>query len=191
LFRVEKKEGIRIIKGHGRRSQKKESNTIGPEEGESECGICLGMIEPGVNCCMTNCCIPHAFHTSRLIEHAVKNHRKAAVACPMCRADLFTYPDARSYELLRLVTLQDWDAMSAFIVGNPDAKFDKTIKVGDYPHDANLGMMPLHFAIRDHAPLVGIEQILEAYPEAKTARENSGLAPLELLQILPRMARLD
>ena len=55
------------------------------------------------------------------------------------------------------------------------------IQRGDYPNNANCGMMPLHFAIRDHAPLVRIKQILEAYPAAKKTREISDHTPYDFL----------
>lgn len=161
------------------------SGSEGPEdedEQKQECSICLLDIEPEVNCCVTNCSIPHAFHTSCLIEHAAQPRRRnGAISCPLCRVDLFMIPTRHSIELLRLVTRKEWDRMTEHLQANPDAKFDAVIERGDYDNNANCGMMPLHFAIRDHAPLVRIKQILEAYPAAKNTREISGHTPYDFL----------
>ena len=148
--------------------------------GQTDCPICLEVIEPEVNCCLTNC--SHAFHTSCLIQLAAAPRRRhTAILCPYCRGELFKIPNSHSIELLRLVTRQDWHGMAEYQRAYTDAKFDAVIEHGDYEDNANIGMMPLHFAIRDHAPLVQIKHILEAYPAAKSRREKSGFTPYELL----------
>jgi len=166
----------------------KESDTIGSDDKDrqmqAECPICLLDIEPGVDCCLTNCSFPHAFHTSCLIRFAAQpRHRYQTVSCPLCCTDLFKPPDVHSIVLLSFVTRKDWDGMIEYQRANPTAKFDAIIEPGDYPDHANIGMTALHFAIRDHAPLVRIKQILEGYPAARSMKECSGarLTPYDFL----------
>ena len=71
--------------------------------------------------------------------------------------------------------------MAEYQLAHPDAKFDAIIEAGHYHDDANIGMMPLHFAIRDHAPLAQIKHILEAYPEVRSRSEITGITPYEFL----------
>ena len=123
----------------------------------------------------------HTAHSCLIQLAAAPRRRHTAILCPYCRGELFKLPDSHSIELLRLVTRKDWDRMAEYQRAHPDAKFDKMIESGDYPNGENIGMMPLHFAIRDHAPLVQIKHILEAYPAAKSKTESSGRTPRELL----------
>ena len=44
-----------------------------------ECAICLECINPGKNCCVTDC--GHKFHTNCLLKNCEKNNFN----CPMCR----------------------------------------------------------------------------------------------------------
>ena len=72
--------------------------------GQTDCPICLEVIEPEVNCCLTNC--SHAFHTSCLIQLAAAPRRRhTAILCPYCRGELFKIPNSHSIELS--VLLQD------------------------------------------------------------------------------------
>ena len=86
-----------------------------------------------------------------------------------------------SKELLQFVTWKDWQGMDEYQEAHPDATFDAIIEAGDYPLNQNIGMLPLHFAIRDHAPLAQIRRILEAYPAARFTRERANLTPFEFL----------
>jgi len=88
-------------------------------------------------------------------------------------------------ELLRLVTTGNWKEMRAFREAT-GANFAAKIEEGDYPdcaYDLNVGMMALHFAVRDHAPIDIVREIYEAYPEALFEKSNYGrFAPTELLE---------
>lgn len=46
---------------------------------KDECAICLECINPGKNCCVTDC--GHKFHTNCLLKNCEKNNFN----CPMCR----------------------------------------------------------------------------------------------------------
>ena len=83
-------------------------------------------------------------------------------------------------ELLRVVTRQEWSKRKALV--QQGASYCATIRPGDYgTGDTNVGMMPLHFAVRDGAPLARIKEIYTAYPVALISGERSGLTPLDLL----------
>jgi hypothetical protein len=84
-------------------------------------------------------------------------------------------------ELLRVVTRRQWGRMHAILQQENAPTFTAAIEEGDYPGDPglNVGMMALHFAIRDHAPLDIIREIYEAHPPALFVRDRCGLAPAE------------
>mmetsp|Transcript_43046 Transcript_43046/g.48720 ORF Transcript_43046/g.48720 Transcript_43046/m.48720 type:complete len:133 (+) Transcript_43046:461-859(+) len=83
-------------------------------------------------------------------------------------------------ELLRVVTRRQWNRMHAILRQENAPTFTAAIEEGDYPRSgANVGMMALHFAIRDHAPLEIIKEIYEAYPPALYVRDRIGILPAE------------
>ena len=83
-------------------------------------------------------------------------------------------------ELLLVVTRQEWSKRTALV--RRGATYCATIRPGDYGEgDTNVGMMPLHFAVRDGAPLARIKEIYKAFPVALISGERSGFTPLDLL----------
>ena len=148
------------------------------ESDGDDCPVCLTTLTDADVC--TAVC-GHRFHLScmfRLLAH--QPHRP--VLCPLCRHLLHSpyesSPEDR--ELLRLVTRQQWELADA--MRDAGAQYSAAISAGDYHNNHNVGMLPLHFAVRDHAPLARIQAIYEAYPQALHVREHGNMSVRELLE---------
>ena len=104
-----------------------------------------------------------------------------SVMCPLCRKELHNIPRDIDRELLRMVTLKNWSARKLLL--EEGAKYSASIREGDYPNDGhkNLGMMALHFAVRDAAPTEIIKEIYYAHPIALISLDGYGISPLDLL----------
>ena len=146
-----------------------------------ECCICLEpMVDDGPP--VTTAC-NHGMHLKCMLELA--SHSMLAghliVRCPLCRSTIYSHYKASELDrdLLRAVTRADWAKMRE--LKEQGARFVATIEVGDYPDNINRGMMPLHFAVRDHAPLNVLREIYEAYPQALSVHERNGCTPRDLL----------
>ena len=102
------------------------------------------------------------------------------ITCPLCRHQLHTLPCDLDRELLRCVTNpSQWFKIEELIAQG--AKYSASINTDDYVHGQNVGMMPLHFVVRDQAPFEMIRGIYEAYPMALRCIDQCGLTPLDLL----------
>jgi hypothetical protein len=159
-------------------SKRKRGVDEADEDNESKCPICLETLHDDNDRAVTSC--GHSFHTSCLMQHAASQLRFRGTSCPLCREPLYTSPNNDAIELLRLVTYCRWEEMHEHLE-RTNAMFDASIERDDYPYNANFGMMPLHFAVRDHAPLAIIQEIYQAYPVALHMQEGCGLTPRELL----------
>ena len=144
------------------------------------CSICLDPFGR-TNNATTGC--GHRFHLDCLLRWAAGNilagHLKGT--CPLCRGDVFSVYEASQLDrdLLRAVTLGRWAWMRELRCRG--AAFTAAIQRGDYASNNNIGMMPLHFAIRDHAPLDVVREIHTACPAALYRADRTGLTPPELL----------
>ena len=158
------------------------------EDKESKCPICLETLNDDNDLAVTSC--GHSFHTSCLMQHAASQLRFRGTSqlyitsqhCTLCREPLYTSPKNDAIELLRLVSYCRWEEMHEHLE-RTNAMFDASIERDDYPYNVNFGMMPLHFAVRDHAPLAIIQEIYQAYPVALHMQEGCGLTPPELLEM--------
>jgi hypothetical protein len=102
-----------------------------------------------------------------------------SVTCPLCRKELHNIPRDIDRELLHMVTWKNWSARKLLL--EEGAKYSASIREGDYPNDGNLGMMALHFAVRDAAPTEIIKEIYYAHPIALISLCDYGMTPLDLL----------
>eukprot|EP00808_Paulinella_micropora_P008214 g72149.t1 len=87
-------------------------------------------------------------------------------------------------ELLRVTTFERWEEATRML--NRGAQPCMAIEYGSYENPrTNLGMLPLHFAARDCAPLSFIKRLVQALPEAVYYTEANGFTPLDLLRQCP------
>ena len=148
------------------------------------CAMCLENL-PGQNdYCKTSC--GHEFHLSCMLTYTARKGalrycvEATSVMCPLCRKELHNIPRDIDRELLHMVTWKNWSARKLLL--EEGAKYSASIREGDYPNDGhkNLGMMALHFAVRDAAPTEIIKEIYYAHPIALISLEGCGLTPFDL-----------
>ena len=148
------------------------------------CAMCLENLPGQSDYCKTSC--GHEFHLSCMLTYTAKKGalrccvEATSVMCPLCRKELHTIPRDIDRELLRMVTHKNWSATRLLL--EEGAKYSASIREGDYPNDGhkNLGMMALHFAVRDGAPTEIIKEIYYAHPIALISLEGCGLTPFDL-----------
>ena len=145
-------------------------------EDREECSICLDSLGEN-NTCITAC--GHRFH----LECMLQLRSNPVIRCPLCRVEVHSrYQSSQEdRELLRVVTKRQWERMRELRSQEDPPQFRAAIEEGDYINGANVGMMALHFAVRDHAPLEVIRDIYDAYPKGLYVEEVNGLSPIELL----------
>ena len=109
-------------------------------------------------------------------------HTRDDTQCPNCRALLFARPRAFPVidkDLLMAVRRRNWDLMRTLAAAG--ARYSARIEEGDSNGHNSMGMQPLHYAVRDHAPPAVVREIYLGHPKALWEREACGLTPYGLL----------
>jgi hypothetical protein len=102
-----------------------------------------------------------------------------SVVCPLCRQELHNIYRDIDCELSRMVMCPNWSARKSLL--EEGAKYSASIRQGDYPNDYHLGMIALHFAVRDAAPTEIIKEIYYPSPIALFSLHDYGMTPLDFL----------
>jgi hypothetical protein len=102
---------------------------------------------------------------------------------PLCRSILYQpYKDRDiDLDLLKAVTKKEWPRMRELKEERENFQAGMYAKCAD-GRSPNVGMMALHFAVRDHAPVEVIRDVFEGYPSARFEVDAAGLIPEELLE---------
>jgi hypothetical protein len=157
-------------------------NRSGPVPPLNNCVMCLENLPAQNDYCKTSC--GHEFHLSCMLSYTTKKGASScskfatSILCPLCREQLYNIPRDIDRELLRIVTLKKWSERRSLLAEG--AKYSASIREEDYPN-RNVGMMALHFAVRDAAPTEIIKEVYYSHPIALITPEINGFTPLDLL----------